>query len=441
MASIAHLTVEIKGTSYGVETFFAEGTGNKVVRLSKLDGTAYDVEQGWERTTCNCPDYQRRHAELPYSDGCKHVRSMVELGLIENIKPWEVTEVPAECGVSGAWFEAGSVDAAQVEHAAKPEPVVMAKPVKVDDSARRQANLVQKYRPTTLADVVGQDEAVYQLREFAEAPSETAFLFDGDTGVGKTSAALALAHDLGCDVEREELGGVYTIAAGNQLADDVRETLRSLSLRPLFGSGWKVLIVNECDRMSEAVAYLWLDALENLPMRAVVVFTTNRVEKLPRRFVTRCERFTFKADVESVGLAAQARVNEVWRAETGRNDAPNVAEIDGAIENGQVSIRACMQGLNGLVRKAKATQARHEPTNEADNKPTAGEARVKTGRKPIADGIDWDSYGRRYEAGESRSALARELGIKETRFWNRVSKLGYKSPKKFYHAPKAKVNV
>lgn len=112
---LTFLTVEIKGQDYGVESF-TTCNGDKVVRLTKGDDTVYDVTEGAERTTCDCPDFQRRHADLPYSDGCKHVRSMVEHGLVMNVKPWEPTEadVPAECGVSGVWFAAGSVETVEV---------------------------------------------------------------------------------------------------------------------------------------------------------------------------------------------------------------------------------------------------------------------------------------------------------------------------------------
>lgn len=454
MESMAYLTVEIKGTKYGVETLTAADSGNRVVRISKADceGTTYDVEQGMDRTTCTCPDYQRRHADLPYSNGCKHVKALVQFGLIVNALPWAKTEPEPEIGVSGAGVEPNATEAV---------PVAVAPPTEGEDRptstrANASVNLVSKYRPTTLGDLVGQDEAVFQLREWVEAPSETAFLFWGDTGIGKTSAALALASDLGVDVAEGEWGGLYQIAAGNQLAEDVREVIRNLAIRPMSGSGWKVLIVNECDRMSEAVAYIWLDALENLPPQSVVIFSTNHVEKLPRRFVTRCESYQFKAGVDAIGEAVQAFVNRVWFAETGRTDAPQLETIGGAVEDGMVSIRGTLQGMNPLVRRARLTPPiRQASASVKVNVQTTGSANVNV--KVDAGQVDvnvetneaqaeltaeqWEAYGRRYAAGESRSKLAKEAGVKQTKFWNQVNKLGYLSPKKHYSPPKAKVAV
>lgn len=86
-----------------------------------------------------------------------------------------------------------------------------------------------------------------------------AFIFDGETGLGKTAAAYCLAGELGCDTELEELGGMHEIPSGEQDVESVRGMLNLLRLRPLFGSGWKVIVVNEADRMSRLAEMVWLD--------------------------------------------------------------------------------------------------------------------------------------------------------------------------------------
>lgn len=57
------------------------------VRLISPKGEVYDVTQGPERVTCGCPDWAYRHADLPYSDGCKHVKALVQIGLMSNPRP------------------------------------------------------------------------------------------------------------------------------------------------------------------------------------------------------------------------------------------------------------------------------------------------------------------------------------------------------------------
>ena len=63
----------------------------------------------------------------------------------------------------------------------------------------------EKYRPGSLADVVGNDSAVRSMKRWADAwvkgvPKRKALVLRGEAGIGKTSAALALAKDYGWDI-------------------------------------------------------------------------------------------------------------------------------------------------------------------------------------------------------------------------------------------------
>jgi len=218
-------------------------------------------------------------------------------------------------------------------------------------------NLTEKYRPKTLADIVGQPWIVEQLTEFVDAPVSTAFLFEGGTGTGKTSTALVLAAALGVDVAAGPLGGLHVVPAGEQTGERVRETFNSLRLYTLSGSGWKVLVVNEADYMTANASHVWLDALENLPPRTVVIFTTNYAGKIPARIRDRCESFRFESGYIALAPFLADFVAKVWKSETGREDAPSLDDL-GAIqdENGDVSVRRVLQLLTPLVRQAASAR-------------------------------------------------------------------------------------
>src|SRR5262245_61756575 len=212
--------------------------------------------------------------------------------------------------------------------------------------------LVDKYRPRTLDDLLGQPWVVEQLRAFARNPFPCAFLFEGETGCGKTSAALALAHDLGAGSDEwPELAGLYQIASGEQTGDSVRQLLRTLQLCPLRGSGWKVAVINEADYMSTSAAQIWLDALENLPPRSVIVFTTNHAGKLPRRLRDRCECYRFESSALLLRGDPQRLINRGWEMEGGLGPGPDLDELgDVADEQGNASFRRVLQRLAPRLR-------------------------------------------------------------------------------------------
>ncbi|MDD5162964.1 MAG: replication factor C small subunit [Candidatus ainarchaeum sp.] len=65
---------------------------------------------------------------------------------------------------------------------------------------------IEKYRPAKLADVIGQKEIIRRLESYVKQANVPNLLFSGPAGVGKTSAAVALAKELfGKDFERNFL--------------------------------------------------------------------------------------------------------------------------------------------------------------------------------------------------------------------------------------------
>jgi len=271
-------------------------------------------------------------------------------------------------------------------------------------------SLCDKYRPRTLSEVIGQPWAVHQLQTFVESPVPCAFLFEGETGTRKTSAALALAHDLGVDCAAGPLGGLHEIASGEQTGESVRRTMDGLRLFTLSGSGWKVLIVNEADCMTANAAYIWLDALERIPARTVIVFTTNHASKLPARLRDRCERLRFESGYIALAPYLAELIGRVWLAETGRTDAPDLDDL-GTItdEDGNVSVRRVLQQLAPLLRGGERPKAKVTAVVEP----------------MVSGGFDAATVWSRRQAGVSWRVLASELRMPETTVRGRLYRSGF----------------
>lgn len=221
----------------------------------------------------------------------------------------------------------------------------------------RGGNLLERYRPWTLGEVRGQPQALRILQSYLldieSTPYSQSFLFHGPTGVGKTCTALALAYDLGCSKDDAEIGGIIEIPSGQQDGTAVKDVLNRLRLRPMFGSGWKVCLVNEADFMTKSAEAIWLDGLDsqNLPVNTVFVFSTNDTRGISDRFKGRCEPVEFHGAGQDLHDALNAFVSEIWERETGQplDIVPeNLGKFD--LASGSLSFRLALQQIAPYIR-------------------------------------------------------------------------------------------
>ena len=141
--------------------------------------------------------------------------------------------------------------------------------------------LAEKYRPKTLDEVVGQDHVIKALKEMVKKGLPLPhMLFFGPPGCGKTSTAHALANEL--KVPIIELN-----------ASDERgiTTIRSKIKRLAQTAGYRIILLDECDQMTEEAQHALRRIMEKT--HTTFILTANEDWKIIDPIKSRCVNFRF----------------------------------------------------------------------------------------------------------------------------------------------------
>ena len=158
--------------------------------------------------------------------------------------------------------------------------------------------LYRTHRSRKLSDVVGQDHITKTLQNALKSGKIShAYLFTGPRGVGKTSVARILAHEINnlpyLDDERQHIDIIEIDAASNRRIDEIRDLRDKARLSPLEAP-YKVYIIDEVHMLTREAFNALLKTLEEPPGHVVFILATTEAHKLPDTIISRTQRYSFK---------------------------------------------------------------------------------------------------------------------------------------------------
>jgi DNA polymerase-3 subunit gamma/tau len=173
--------------------------------------------------------------------------------------------------------------------------------------------LYRKYRPSTFADVIGQEHVTTPLSNaLTSGQIHHAYLFSGPRGCGKTSSARIMARSLNCekgptpnpcgvcqsckDLVANGPGSLDVIeldAATHGLVDDARE-LRDKAFFAPVQSRYKIYIIDEAHQLGPGAANALLKVVEEPPAHVLFIFATTEPEKLISTIRSRTHHYPFR---------------------------------------------------------------------------------------------------------------------------------------------------
>jgi DNA polymerase-3 subunit gamma/tau len=231
-------------------------------------------------------------------------------------------------------------------------------PDDADDGAPYQS-LYRRFRPSTFAEVKGQDHVVLALRNAVrDGRVAHAYLFSGPRGTGKTSTARILAKALNCtDLRDGEPCGVCSscleIAKGTSLdvheldaaSNNGVEAMRDLVSRAALGTPGrqKVYIVDEVHMLSTAASNALLKTLEEPPAHVIFVLATTDPQKVLPTIRSRTQHFEFRL----LGADTLSDLLEQVRRDA-HLEVPDEA-LDVAVRRGRGSARDALSVLDQVA--------------------------------------------------------------------------------------------
>lgn len=162
-----------------------------------------------------------------------------------------------------------------------------------------------------MAEIEGQSHITQTLdNAIKQGKISHAYLFTGPRGVGKTSIARILAHEVnGLDYSDESihLDIIEIDAASNRRIDEIRDLRDKVHIAPTSAK-YKVYIIDEVHMLTREAFNALLKTLEEPPAHVIFILATTELHKLPETIISRTQRFTFKPIENDVAVQHLAKI-------------------------------------------------------------------------------------------------------------------------------------
>ncbi|CAI9093968.1 OLC1v1029592C1 [Oldenlandia corymbosa var. corymbosa] len=159
---------------------------------------------------------------------------------------------------------------------------------------------VEKYRPTKVADIVGNEDAVARLQVIAHDGNMPHLILAGPPGTGKTTSILALAHELLGPNYREAV--LELNASDDRGIDVVRNKIKMFAVKKvtLPPGRHKVIILDEADSMTSGAQQALRRIMEMYSHSTRFALACNTSSKIIEPIQSRCAlvRFSRLSDQE-----------------------------------------------------------------------------------------------------------------------------------------------
>lgn len=245
----------------------------------------------------------------------------------------------------------------------------------------------EKFRPGKIADLILPENIKATLTGYISQGRIPNLLFSGGAGQGKTSAALAMCNEVGCDY--------ILINASNEGSVDVLRTkITQFASTASFSDAKKVIILDEFDHAGAIFSVALRAFIEEYSSNCTFILTCNFPKRIIEPIHSRCGFVDFKfASKDKPALAAQffKRVLQILENEKVEYDKKVVSEV---VTKNFPDFRRCLSELQKYSATGKIDSGILVNMEEASFKALITSLKAKKWtemRKWVANNPDIDS--------------------------------------------------
>ncbi len=200
-----------------------------------------------------------------------------------------------------------------------------------------------------------------------------AYVFAGQRGVGKTSAARILAKCLNCATgptstpcqtcpsceaitRGNHLDVIEIDGASNRGIDDIRQLRDQVRFAAVQGA-FKIYIIDEVHQITPDAFNALLKTLEEPPAHVKFIFATTVPQKVPPTILSRCQRFDFRRVDNRTVVGVLQRVIEAEGVRADERALYAVARAsDGSLRDAEVMLEQLASFCEGAITERDVTQ-------------------------------------------------------------------------------------
>lgn len=151
---------------------------------------------------------------------------------------------------------------------------------------------IEKYRPKTLDDIIGQTKVVERLKAYVKRKNVPHMLFAGPAGTGKTSCAIALAREL--FGENFANNFIELNASDERGIDIIRGKIKDFArTMPLGGFTFKIIFLDEADALTNDAQSALRRTMEMYANNCRFILSCNYSSRIIEPIQSRCVVFRF----------------------------------------------------------------------------------------------------------------------------------------------------